>query len=50
MMYRLQQFVFLSFTFLATSAVPVSAATFSVNSSSDVIDASPGDGVCETAL
>lgn len=35
--------------FLGCGALPVSAATFTVNSTADAVDAAPGNGVCETA-
>src|SRR5579885_3023116 len=37
------------FALLALSVAPSVAATFTVNNTADVVDASPGDGVCETA-
>jgi trimeric autotransporter adhesin len=38
-----------TFLAVAVGAVQAQAATFTVNSVADAVDASPGDGVCETA-
>lgn len=47
--YRLLSVLALLAFFLITPAPPVLAATFTVNSTGDEDDASPGNGVCQTA-
>ncbi len=47
--YRLLSVLALLAFFVVTPAPPVLAATFTVNSTDDEADASPGNGVCQTA-
>jgi hypothetical protein len=47
--YRLLSVLALLAFFVVTPAPPVLAATFTVNSTGDDPDASPGNGVCQTA-
>jgi len=46
----LRRVVQLLLVLAAASSAPAWAATFSLNSTLDVVDSKPGDGVCETAL
>ena len=41
--------VFVALALLGALAQPSGAATFTVNSTADFVDANPGNGVCETA-
>lgn len=41
--------IFLVFALLGTLAPSAGAATFTVNSTADAVDANPGNGICETA-
>ena len=48
-LWRLNFFTLVVYCLLIGSSQTAAAATFTVNSPSDAVDANPGDGVCETA-
>lgn len=47
--YRLHRVTLCAVALLAAVPGTLQAATFTVNSTADVVDATPGDGVCATA-
>src|SRR6266849_5644348 len=47
---KIYQFALFCAVLLLLPAIPLNAATFTVNSTVDGVDSNPGDGICATAL